>query len=40
MQFGVTIDTHVNKWDLIRYAEELGYRSAGLTGSLASSSWP
>lgn len=28
MQFGVTVDTHVSKWDLIRYAEELGYDRA------------
>ncbi|MGD0073124.1 MAG: LLM class flavin-dependent oxidoreductase [Candidatus Binataceae bacterium] len=28
MQFGVTLDTHVSKWDLVRYAEELGYDRA------------
>lgn len=33
MQFGVTIDTHVNKWDLIRYAEELGYDRAWVPDS-------
>ena len=25
MEFGVGFDTHVDKWDLARYAEELGY---------------
>ncbi len=25
MEFGIGIDTHVAKWDLARYAEELGY---------------
>src|ERR1700752_136630 len=33
MQFGVTIDTHVNKWDLIRYVEELGYDRAWVPDS-------
>src|SRR5688500_1611642 len=33
MQFGVTIDTHVNKWDLIRYAESLGYDRAWVPDS-------
>ncbi|HTW86835.1 MAG TPA: LLM class flavin-dependent oxidoreductase [Candidatus Binataceae bacterium] len=28
MQFGIMFDTHVDKWDLIRYAEELGYDRA------------
>jgi len=28
MQFGIIFDTHVNKWDLVRYAEELGYDRA------------
>src|SRR5260370_25264956 len=25
MEFGIGIDTHVDKWDLARYGEELGY---------------
>ncbi len=25
MEFGISFDTHVDKWDLARYAEELGY---------------
>ena len=33
MQFGVTVDTHVRKWDLIRYAEELGYDRAWVPDS-------
>src|SRR5918992_1648526 len=33
MQFGVTIDTHVNKWDLIKYAEDLGYDRAWVPDS-------
>jgi alkanesulfonate monooxygenase SsuD/methylene tetrahydromethanopterin reductase-like flavin-dependent oxidoreductase (luciferase family) len=28
MQFAIMFDTHVDKWDLIRYAEELGYDRA------------
>lgn len=28
MQFGIMFDTHVDKWELIRYAEELGYDRA------------
>ena len=28
MEFGICFDTHVSKWDLIRYAEELGYDRA------------
>ena len=26
MEFGVGIDTHVSKWDLVRYADSIGYR--------------
>ncbi|MGD0074759.1 MAG: LLM class flavin-dependent oxidoreductase [Candidatus Binataceae bacterium] len=33
MQFGITFDTHVSKWDLIRYAEELGYDRAWVPDS-------
>jgi alkanesulfonate monooxygenase SsuD/methylene tetrahydromethanopterin reductase-like flavin-dependent oxidoreductase (luciferase family) len=33
MEFGVTVDTHVSKWDLIRYAEELGYDRAWVPDS-------
>ncbi len=33
MQFGVTIDTHVNKWELIKQAEELGYDRAWVPDS-------
>jgi alkanesulfonate monooxygenase SsuD/methylene tetrahydromethanopterin reductase-like flavin-dependent oxidoreductase (luciferase family) len=29
MKFGVILDSHIEKWDLIRYAEELGYTRAG-----------
>ncbi len=28
MKFGIMFDTHIDKWDLIRYAEELGYDTA------------
>ncbi|MBF6569292.1 MAG: LLM class flavin-dependent oxidoreductase [Candidatus Binataceae bacterium] len=28
MEFAIMFDTHVDKWDLIRYAEELGYDRA------------
>ncbi|MGH7907163.1 MAG: LLM class flavin-dependent oxidoreductase, partial [Candidatus Binataceae bacterium] len=28
MEFGIFIDTHIDKWDVIRYAEELGYQRA------------
>ena len=28
MQFAITTETHIEKWDLIRYAEELGYDRA------------
>ena len=33
MEFGIGIDTHVNKWDLVRYAEELGYDRAWIPDS-------
>src|SRR5215813_9051329 len=33
MEFGICFDTHVNKWDLIRYAEELGYDRAWVPDS-------
>jgi len=33
MQFAVTIDPHVSRWDLIRYAEELGYDRAWVPDS-------
>ena len=33
MEFGICFDTHVDKWDLIRYAEELGYDRAWVPDS-------
>ncbi len=33
MQFGICFDTHVSKWDVIRYAEELGYDRAWVPDS-------
>jgi alkanesulfonate monooxygenase SsuD/methylene tetrahydromethanopterin reductase-like flavin-dependent oxidoreductase (luciferase family) len=33
MEFGVTLDTHVGKWELVRYAEELGYDRAWIPDS-------
>ena len=33
MEFGICIDTHVSKWDLVRYAEELGYDRAWVPDS-------
>jgi len=33
MEFGLCFDTHVDKWDLIRYAEELGYDRAWVPDS-------
>lgn len=33
MEFGVCVDTHVSKWDLIRYAEELGLDRAWVPDS-------
>jgi alkanesulfonate monooxygenase SsuD/methylene tetrahydromethanopterin reductase-like flavin-dependent oxidoreductase (luciferase family) len=28
MQFGIGVSTHINNWDIIRYAEELGFDRA------------
>src|ERR1700732_1325933 len=33
MEFGIGIDTHINKWDLVRYVEELGYDRAWVPDS-------
>ena len=33
MKFGIMFDTHVDKWELIRYAEELGYDNAWVPDS-------
>jgi alkanesulfonate monooxygenase SsuD/methylene tetrahydromethanopterin reductase-like flavin-dependent oxidoreductase (luciferase family) len=33
MEFGICFDTHIDKWDLIRYVEELGYDSAWVPDS-------
>lgn len=33
MKSGITFDTHVDKWELIRYAEELGYDRAWVPDS-------
>jgi len=33
MEFGIIFDTHVDKWDLIRYSEELGYDAAWVPDS-------
>jgi alkanesulfonate monooxygenase SsuD/methylene tetrahydromethanopterin reductase-like flavin-dependent oxidoreductase (luciferase family) len=33
MEFGIGIDTHVDKWDLARYGEELGYDSCWVPDS-------
>src|SRR5579872_6255505 len=33
MEFGIGIDTHVGKWELVRYAEELGYDRAWVPDS-------
>jgi alkanesulfonate monooxygenase SsuD/methylene tetrahydromethanopterin reductase-like flavin-dependent oxidoreductase (luciferase family) len=33
MEFGICFDTHIDKWDLIRYAEELGYERAWVPDS-------
>jgi alkanesulfonate monooxygenase SsuD/methylene tetrahydromethanopterin reductase-like flavin-dependent oxidoreductase (luciferase family) len=33
MEFGIGIDTHINKWELVRYAEELGYDRAWIPDS-------
>ena len=33
MEFGICVDTHIDKWDVIRYAEELGYDRAWVPDS-------
>src|ERR1700686_5565951 len=33
MEFGIGVDSHVNKWDLVRFAEELGYGRAWIPDS-------
>jgi alkanesulfonate monooxygenase SsuD/methylene tetrahydromethanopterin reductase-like flavin-dependent oxidoreductase (luciferase family) len=33
MKFGIMFDTHIDKWELVRYAEELGYDSAWVPDS-------
>ena len=33
MQFGIMFDTHIDKWELIRYADELGYDTAWVPDS-------
>ena len=33
MKFGIMFDTHIDKWELIRYAEELGYDSGWVPDS-------
>jgi alkanesulfonate monooxygenase SsuD/methylene tetrahydromethanopterin reductase-like flavin-dependent oxidoreductase (luciferase family) len=33
MEFGIGIDTHIDKWDVIRYCEELGYDRAWVPDS-------
>src|SRR6516162_6612746 len=33
MEFGICFDTHISKWDLVRYAEELGYDRAWVPDS-------
>jgi alkanesulfonate monooxygenase SsuD/methylene tetrahydromethanopterin reductase-like flavin-dependent oxidoreductase (luciferase family) len=33
MEFGICFDTHIDKWELIRYAEELGYDRAWVPDS-------
>jgi alkanesulfonate monooxygenase SsuD/methylene tetrahydromethanopterin reductase-like flavin-dependent oxidoreductase (luciferase family) len=33
MEFGICFDTHIDKWDLIRYVEELGYDRAWVPDS-------
>ncbi len=33
MKFGIMFDTHIDKWELIRYAEELGYHRAWVPDS-------
>ena len=33
MEFGIGFDTHIAKWDLVRYAEELGFDRAWIPDS-------
>ncbi len=33
MQFGIMFDTHIDKWELIHYADELGYDTAWVPDS-------
>src|ERR1700749_3334355 len=33
MEFGICFDTHIEKWDLIKYAEDLGYDRAWVPDS-------
>ena len=33
MQFGITIAPHIDRWDLIQYAEELGFDRAWVPDS-------
>src|SRR5437868_831489 len=33
MQFAITVDTHVSKWDCIKFAEDLGYDRAWVPDS-------
>ena len=33
MKFAVTVDPNINRWDVIRYAEELGYDRAWVPDS-------
>lgn len=33
MQFGIGVSTHINNWDIVRYAEELGYDRAWIGDS-------
>ena len=33
MQFAITVDTHVSKWDCIKVAEDLGYDRAWVPDS-------
>ena len=28
MQFAITVDTHIRKWDCVKFAEDLGYDRA------------
>jgi len=33
MEFGICLDTHIDKWEVVRYAEELGYDRAWIPDS-------